>query len=145
MSDDYCLKDAPRAKEDAPCVKNGATSNSGIQCPEEGRDCDHCGFNPAVARARLKKMPEKMRVVPDKKTVHVRKPNWGTNYEDVQARCPFYNGIDNKNKYILCSGPVKRTSLMMHFTRREEFLSYSGKKCKGHYPDCRLYQVMNGR
>lgn len=141
MSDDYCLKDAPRAKEDAPCVRHGATSNAGIQCPEEGRDCEHCGFNPEVAKARLKKAPG----LNKEKHVQVKKPVWGTNYADVNARCPFYNGIDQKNKYILCSGPVKRTSLMMHFARREEFISYVGKRCKGHYPDCRLYQVMNGR
>lgn len=56
MTGEYCLKDAPRADEAAPCVKDGEIANMGLRCPEKGRRCERCGFNPGVRDARVRRI-----------------------------------------------------------------------------------------
>lgn len=42
--------------------------NDGVVCDPEGRNCPRCGFDPAVAKARLAKICRKLGIpVPDQK------------------------------------------------------------------------------
>lgn len=144
MSEELYFKNAPRAEDGAPCVRPGTSSNPGLFCRMDRRNCKSCGFNPTVAERRLRQI-RKRQVDPEEKPRRVKPPTWATDYADVKARCPFYLGIDRNNKYILCNGLRKKSNLMMHFTRKEDFEAYTKAHCKGHYSDCRLYQIMNGK
>lgn len=132
--DEYFFTDAPKAP--APCVRKDWPANNGIRCRPEDMHCDACGFNPAVKKARIQKL------MAMRKQLTVQKPEWSSSYEDVDIRCPYFKGLDVKNKYVVCDGAQKRTRLMQHISRRRDFEQSIERLCKNHFWECVIYQAI---
>lgn len=138
-------KNAPREKEGAPCVSKGAPSNDGLFCRRDRRNCESCGFNPLVAASRIDRILERLKTPEEKKKRRARTPIWSSEYADVKASCPYYLGVDRKNRYIFCTGAITRTELLTKFKRQKDFDEYVARTCKGpSHIRCRLYRLLNG-
>lgn len=133
---DYFFTDAPRSDLGAACVKKYLPANNGLRCRPEDMHCDSCGFNPVVRKVRIQKL------LAQRQQLTIRKPEWGSSYEDVDIKCPYFKGLDTKNKYVVCDGAQKRTRLMLHISRRRDFEHTVERLCKCNFRECIIYQAI---
>ncbi len=93
--------------------------------PEEGPFCGEC--NPDdPQKSRYRSLLGKM----------------GSNYNAANVQCPFFRKIAERQKMIVCEGPMEETAQTIYFRRRSAMLEHIREYCEGSYRNCRVCKIL---
>ena len=59
-----------------------------------------------------------------------------SNFVDKRVICPFYKEVKLKNRYIVCEGVVKKSSLILAFYKTNEMNKHIEEYCCRDYKKC---------
>lgn len=68
----------------------------------------------------------------------------GTDYAQVEAKCPFFLKSDEKSRRIHCEGFCRNLSLSMNFGKyKKAYREYKADYCEGFdYEACPVYKML---
>lgn len=68
----------------------------------------------------------------------------GTNYNAVNAQCPFYRHERSSMNQICCESIIPDAKQLFRFPRRDDYLQQLELYCDGDYRKCEHYLALTG-
>ena len=69
------------------------------------------------------------------------KPEYGTQYSDINVLCPFYTGANDEKKFVICEGMDPGTKVQYQLRARARYDEHRRKHCEGDYQSCGYYRA----
>lgn len=70
-----------------------------------------------------------------------------TSFDDIEAKCPFYQGLETINKYacIKCEGVTDKTIIKLQFIGKRNRDEYKALRCDNDYESCTLAKMLDSK
>lgn len=62
-------------------------------------------------------------------------------YKQVDVQCPFYRWDDGKQR-ITCEGIINKSSIILSYRAKSDYLIQMDTFCCRHYDRCEVYQML---
>lgn len=75
-----------------------------------------------------------------------RKPGQGaegTQYSDVDVKCPCFKSANDKKKTVICEGAVEGTRIRFSLRQRKRYEAYRRTYCEDAYGRCPYYRAVD--
>ena len=73
----------------------------------------------------------------------------GSNYKDIDAKCPFYLGFEKSHKWatISCEGidDSNKTTIKLQFCKQEDGQTFKEVRCDSNYFDCPISKMLEAK
>lgn len=63
-------------------------------------------------------------------------------FSKVRATCPFYKNDDMRGRRIVCEGIVDKSSILLRFSRTDDYRIQMEVFCGQHYEKCEVYRML---
>lgn len=70
-----------------------------------------------------------------------QKKDYGTQYSDVNIKCPFYKAANDKKRTLICEGAESGTQIRFSLRQGERYQRYRERYCEGDFESCPYYRA----
>lgn len=69
----------------------------------------------------------------------------GTQYSDVDVRCPCFKAANDTKKTLICEGALEGTRIRFSLRQKKRYDTYRRCFCEGAYENCPYYRAVEAR